>query len=239
MAMDRAPVLRSSRVSDDLTLSGLLDVLERADDLPLRSRPRPARAAVLRPGPARTARGAGGVRPLPPARPVPLPRPRPPVVQPPAVLPEAAVRAEPRPGLGARLRTLPRGLGARLRTVARRLAMWGAGPGGANLAWGRPAAPAPRADGPVVLTELPSTPTIRPAAPSPAAALVPARTPRPIAPPRVPVVPPLARQVPAPRPTPSPGTAPAGHRPGSARASGPARARGDPRPPPARGQPPG
>ncbi|MGY1633171.1 hypothetical protein ACI784_15840 [Geodermatophilus sp. SYSU D01186] len=237
MAMDRAQVLRSSRVPDDLTLSGLLDVLDRADDLPLRGRPRPARAVVLRPGQARSTRPARGVRPLPPARPVPVPRPRPPVVQPPVVAPEPAVRTQPRPGLGARLRTFPRGLAARLRTVTRRLALWGAGPGGANLAWGRPVAPAPRADGPVVLTELPSTPTIQPVAPSPAAALVPARAPRPVAPPRVPVVPPLARQVPAPRPTPSPGTAPAGHRPGSARASGPARARGDPRPPPARGQP--
>ncbi|MGY1822535.1 hypothetical protein [Geodermatophilus sp. SYSU D00079] len=236
MAMDRAPVLRSSRVSDDLSLSGLLDVLERADDLPLRGRPRPTRAAVLRPGQARTARG---VRPLPPARPVPVPRPRPAVAPAPVAPPEPAVVAEPRPGLGARLRAVPRGLGARLRTLTRRLALWGAGPGGAHLAWGRPVAPAPRADGPVLLTELPSTPTIRPAAPSPAAALLPARTPRPVALPRVPVVPPLARQVPAPRPTPSPGTAPAGHRPRSARASGLARARGDPRPPPARGQPPG
>ncbi|MGY1638262.1 hypothetical protein ACI78V_16580 [Geodermatophilus sp. SYSU D00742] len=290
MAIDRAPLLRPSRVSDDLTLSGLLDVLERADELPLRDRPRPARAAALRPGRSRTARTPHALRPLPPARPVPVPRSRPPQAQfpAPAARPEPAAAAGRRPGLLARLRAVPRRLalwgsgpdgaylawgrpavtrppavasptgrwpvpaearaglgarlprlGARLRAVPRRLALWGSGPDGAYLAWGRPPAPAPRADGPVVLTELPSTPTIQPAASSPAAALLPARAPRPVAPSRVPVVPPLARQVPAPRPTPSPGTARAGHGPRGARASGPARARGDPRPPPARGQPPG
>ncbi|MGY1690218.1 hypothetical protein [Geodermatophilus sp. SYSU D01105] len=230
MALDRAPVTRASRVADDLTLSGLLDVLERADELPLR-RPRPGRAAVLRPGAARRP-----ARSLPVARPVPAPRPRPaapassaaPVPEPPAAAPRPAADQPARPSLRARLRGL-----------VRRLALWGAGPDGAHLAWGRPVPPALRPDGPVVLTELPNTPTIQPAAPSPAAALRPARAPRPVAPPRVPVVPPLARQVPAPRPTPSPGTAPAGHRRGTPRASAPARARGDPRPPPARGSPSG
>ncbi|MGY1704319.1 hypothetical protein ACI79C_07080 [Geodermatophilus sp. SYSU D00697] len=232
MALDRAPVTRASRVADDLTLSGLLDVLERADELPLR-RPRPGRATVLRPGATRRP-----ARSLPVARPVPVPRPRPASSAAPAPVPPAppAAVAAPRPAADQPPRPTLR---ARLRALVRRLALWGAGPDGAHLAWGRPVRPARRPDGPVVLTELPNTPTIQPAAPSPAAALRPARAPRPVAPPRVPVVPPLARQVPAPRATPSPGTAPAGHRRGTPRASAPARARGDPRPPPARGSPSG
>ncbi|MGY1753881.1 hypothetical protein [Blastococcus sp. SYSU D01042] len=66
----------------------------------------------------------------------------------------------------------------RLRGLTRRIALWGAGPRGEHLAWGRPApTPAPRqVDPPVVLRELPSTPTIRPAASSPAVALIPAPT---------------------------------------------------------------
>ncbi|MGY1591989.1 hypothetical protein ACI79D_08440 [Geodermatophilus sp. SYSU D00708] len=241
MALDRAPVSRTSRMTDDLTLSGLLDVLERAEDLPLR-RPRPVRAAALRPGGVRRP-----VRSLPAARPVPVPRARPVAPASPAVAP-----APPAPSAGSAARPAPAEaprptLRARLRALVRRLALWGAGPDGAHLAWGRPVPPAPRPDGPVVLTELPSTPTIQPAAPSPAAALrpagiprpAPARALRPVAPPRVPVVAPLARQVPAPRPTPSPGSAPAEHRRGAPRASAPARARGDPRPPPARGSPSG
>ncbi|MGK5112590.1 MULTISPECIES: hypothetical protein [unclassified Geodermatophilus] len=235
MAIDRALSPRSSRMADDLTLSGLLDVLDRAEELPLRHRPRPVRAVVTRPG---TLRRPG--RPLPTARPVPVPAARPrPVAETPAPSPAAEpVPAEaPRPGLRVRLRAL-----------VRRLALWGAGPEGANLAWGRPAAPAPHPDAPVVLTELPSTPTIQPAAPSPAAALrpagaprpvLPARTARPAAASRVPVVAPLARQVPAPRPAPAPGTARAGRTTAGPRASSAARSRGDPRPPPARGSPSG
>ncbi|MGY1640268.1 hypothetical protein ACI782_03935 [Geodermatophilus sp. SYSU D00703] len=245
MAVDRAPVTRASHVADDLTLSGLLDVLERAEELPLR-RPRPGRAAVLRPGAVRRP-----VRGLPAARPVPVPRPRPVAPASAAPAPSAAAAPSSGPAAGS-ARPAPvepprPTLRARLRALVRRLALWGAGPGGAHLAWGRPVPPAPRPDGPVVLTELPNTPTIQPVAPSPAAALrpagpprpAPARAPRPVAPPRVPVVAPLARQVPAPRPTPTPGSAPAGHRRGTPRASGPARARGDPRPPPARGSPSG
>jgi hypothetical protein len=165
---------------------------------------------------------------------VPVPRPRPVAPASPAA-PVAAAPAAPTVTAGRPRPTLR----TRLRALLRRLALWGAGPDGAHLAWGRPVRPAPRPDGPVVLTELPNTPTIQPAAPSPAAALRPARAPRPVAPPRVPVVPPLPRQVPAQRPTPSPGSAPAGHRRGVPRASAPARARGDPRPPPARGSPSG
>ncbi len=70
----------------------------------------------------------------------------------------------------------------RLRGLTRRIALWGAGPRGEHLAWGGPA-PVPaihQVDPPVVLRELPSTPTVRPAASSPAVALIP-----------VPTVPPL------------------------------------------------
>lgn len=68
----------------------------------------------------------------------------------------------------------------RLRGLVRRAALWGAGPHGEYLAWS--AFPLPRptpwislrdVDGPVVLRELPSTPTVKPATPSPVAALVP------------------------------------------------------------------
>jgi hypothetical protein len=227
MANDRAVAPRPSRVTDALTLSGLLDVLDRAELQPARSGFRPGRAALHRTG---VARRPAAVRPVP----VPAARPRPLVAAPAAPAAPAPAWTAPAPAPAAR-----GGLRARVRVLVRRLALWGAGPDGAHLAWGRPAAPAPRPDGPVVLTELPNTPTVQPAAPSPAAALRPARVPRPAARPRVPVVPPLARQVPAPRPAPAPRTAQAGRPPGAARASAPARARGDPRPPPARGQPPG
>ena len=227
MANDRTLAPRSSRTTDDLTLGGLLDVLDRAEPLPARSGSRPGRAAVHR---SSGARRPAAVRPVP----VPAVRPRPATPAPaPAAAPvwtASAPAPAPRPGLRTRVRGL-----------IRRLALWGAGPDGAHLAWGRPAAPSPvpRPDGPVVLTELPNTPTIQPVAPSPAAALRPARFPRPAAHPRVPVVAPLARQVPAARSAPAPRTAQGGRPPGAARASAPARARGDPRPPPARGQPPG
>jgi hypothetical protein len=134
--------------------------------------------------------------------------------------------------------------------LVRRLAMWGAGPGGANLAWGVPrtGAPVPAAvpaaprvgpgNGAVVLTELPSTPTIASAVPSPTAASSPA-PPRPAPAPRaaVPALAPVgwpARPA-AGRPlarAPAPPSA-AG---GTVRTRGdPAlhRARGSPRPPPA------
>ncbi|MFW3173024.1 hypothetical protein PGN05_23610, partial [Geodermatophilus sp. CPCC 206100] len=70
MAIDRALTPRSSRVADDLTLSGLLDVLDRAEEFVPRRLPRPVRAAVGRSGAVR--------RPLPAARPVPVPAGRPP-----------------------------------------------------------------------------------------------------------------------------------------------------------------
>ncbi|MDQ1662919.1 MAG: hypothetical protein QOJ68_2899 [Blastococcus sp.] len=66
--------------------------------------------------------------------------------------------------------------GPRLRGLVRRMALWGAGDNGVNLAWCAHPVPAParRLDPPVVLREMPSTPLIQPAATSPAAALVPA-----------------------------------------------------------------
>ncbi|MGY1811156.1 hypothetical protein [Blastococcus sp. SYSU D00820] len=234
MAIDRAPG-SAPRASDGLTLTGLLDVLERAEPLPLQ-RPRPSRAVLHRSVPARSP------RPLPPARPVLPPRPRPatgvlPAQQPapaPAVLPTTAARPT---------------LRSRLRALTRRLALWGAGPGGAHLAWGptapprvislRPVAvPAP-VDRPVVLTELPSTPTVQPAASSPAAALSRVPRPRSAGSPRTAATPPPTGW-PAPRPAPCPSPpSPSGWpgrssrpdpraTPGSARAPGRARTRGDP-----------
>ena len=158
-----------------------------------------------------------------------------------------------------------------LAALRRRAALWGAGAHGEYLAWS--AAPLPRSaarislrgvDGPVVLRELPSTPTVQPAVPSPAAALVPGPVSSPAgpeAPPALighrPPAPPVAESEPAgPRVpvqsarTPQPTGWP--HRPlrsssrparsfptatGLARARGdpvPGRARGSPRPPPCR-----
>jgi hypothetical protein len=239
MANDRALAQRTSHpADDDLSLSGLLDLLDRAEPLPARSGSRPRRAAVHRSVPAR--------RPVA-VRPVPVPAQRSRPVAPPPAPSATPAWTAPAPAPAPR-----RGLWARLRGLVRRLAMWGAGPDGAHRAWGRPAAPAPvaRPDGPVVLTELPDTPTVRPAAPSPAAALpsaaapTPAAAPRPVrlpraaGRPRVPVVAPLARHVPAPRSAPAPGTAPGGAPSGAARTPTAARSRGDPRPPPTRAQPP-
>ncbi|HEX2074559.1 MAG TPA: hypothetical protein VHF92_12310, partial [Geodermatophilus sp.] len=157
MASGRAPVSTSTRLADDLTLSGLLDVLDRAEAVPLRHASRPGRAAVYR------AAGRGPLlRALPVARPIPVPRPRPIVADRRVAEPEPAATPARRP------------LRERLRALARRLALWGAGSDGEYLAWGRPGAGVGRdADSPVVLTELPSTPTIQPAASSPAAALLP------------------------------------------------------------------
>jgi hypothetical protein len=281
------------------TLAGLIDVLDRADGATPRRRPLPrhaaaARAAAYRPGAVRTV-PLRSVRPAPPARPAPAPfRARPPA----PALDGASTSA----GLLARL--------------ARRVALWGAGPGGAYLAWssstpvavplraavaapaerapapGRPGllagvrrraalwgagahgehlawstTPLPRSavrislrdvDGPVVLRELPSTPTVQPTTSSPVVALVPgpASSPaEPAAPPAQighrPPAPPVAKSEPAgPRvpvqsaPTPQPTGWP--HRPprSSSRparsfptATGLARARGDPLPGRARGSP--
>ena len=76
-----------------------------------------------------------------------------------------------------------------LGALVRRAAFWGAGEHGEYLAWS--AAPLPRpgsrislraVDGPVVLRELPSTPTVQPVASSPASAVVPGPASSPAAP---------------------------------------------------------
>ena len=158
-----------------------------------------------------------------------------------------------------------------LAAMRRRAALWGAGRHGEYLSWSAPPLPHSAArislahiDGPVVLRELPSTPTVKPATPSPVAALVPgpASSPaEPAAPPalighRSPAPPVVESEFAGPRvPVPSARTPqPTGwpHRPprsssrparsfptatGLARARGdpvPARARGSPRPPPCR-----
>ena len=136
-----------------------------------------APSAAGRPGALR----ATPSRPVP-TRPVPLRSVRP---APPPRVPSPA--AQPAPLRPAPAPEPPRGLRAALRSLVRRAAFWGAGPDGAHLAWGAPpprpvyrpgsvrptgrrAADRRPVDPPVVLRELPSTPTDRPAAPSPAAA---------------------------------------------------------------------
>jgi hypothetical protein len=315
MSDERPTSAAAARMPADLTgrdsgrtLAGLIDVLDRADGGTPWRRPLPrhaaaARAAAYRSGAARTV-PLRSVRPAPPARPAPAPFRALPQAPTPSVAaastsagllarltrrvalwgagPDgaylawhsstpAAGRARPvaaapvaasRPGAGAP------GLLAALR---RRAALWGAGPHGEHLAWST--TPLPRAavrislrdvDGPVVLRELPSTPTVKPATPSPVVALVPGPAPSPAeseAPPAQighrPPAPPVAESEPAgPRvPVPSARTPqPTGwpHRPprsssrparsfptatGLARARGdpvPGRARGSPRPPPCR-----
>lgn len=171
-------------------------------------------------------------------------------------------------------RRAPAARGGLLAGLRRSVALWGAGPGGEHLAWG--AGPLPRpapvhdrpaVDGPVVLRELPSTPTVQPATSSPVAALVPgsASSPAgPVAPSALlghrPPAPPVADRKPAgprvpvqfprtPQPTGWPRRPPrSSHRParsfpmatGLARARGDpssCRARGSPRPPPCRALP--
>jgi hypothetical protein len=137
---------------------------------------------------------------------------------------------------------------ARLRTFVRRVALWGAGPQGKYLAWSVSGSPRPAplpsraVDGPVVLREMPSTPTIQPAATSPAAALLP-RDPASSAGSRgMPPVPRGAVAVPGRRPSGPPERSRATGWPTPARpspaATGLVRARGDPLAHPARGSPP-
>jgi hypothetical protein len=140
----------------------------------------------------------------------------------------------------------------RLRALARRVALWGAGVDGEYLAWSpsadrtvasrEPADLRPLSDRPVVLRELPSTPTIQPAASSPAAALLP-RGPASSAGPR-------GARPESPGAVPVPGVRPGGRLersgasgwPSPARPSpagtGLVRARGDPVSCPVRGSPP-
>ena len=141
---------------------------------------------------------------------------------------------------------------ARLRSLVRRIALWGAGADGEYLAWGGPArqAPKPVADRPVVLREMPSTPTIQtpliqhppiqPAAPS-SAAVLPPRDPASAGPRWMPPVPRGAVAVPGVRPSGPPERSRATgwppQSPGSGVPTGLVRARGDPLSSPARGSP--
>ena len=173
-------------------LAGLIDVLDRADGAG--RRPHVRRPSAHRPAGSRT--GAVRTVPLRSVQPAPMARtthaPRVVVVPEPERVPvgglSGLLRRAALWGSGAQGEYLAWRVAppvtdpaaaarrsARVRSVVRRLAMWGSGPGGKYLAWGGPAFPDPRrdVDRPVVLRELPSTPTFQPAAPSPAAALPP------------------------------------------------------------------
>jgi hypothetical protein len=254
----------------ELDLAGLIDVLDRADGIQ-GARRAPARRSAHRPAGSRPG-GVGtaplrSVQPAPMARTSSAPRvyvvPEPervpitgladlvrraalwgagpcgehlawraaPVAPETLATPAAPVApAAPRP--------------SRLRALVRRVALWGAGADGEHLAWGRPVVPAARrdVDPPVVLREMPSTPTIKPAAPSPVAALLP-REPASSAGPRG--MPPITRgavAVPGVRPGSPPERSWAIGRPSPARVSpastGLIRTRGDPVTCPVRGSPP-
>ena len=281
-AAARALPAEPSGTEAGLTLAALIDVLDRADEVLVRTPPRPRRAALHRPPasrtvagrwdplrdrdvlPASTARRPGGTsravvrsagtdRPVPrpaprvvPARAVPL-RPVPPA--PPARLPVVAAPFSAAPAAAALSRTPLRArLRAALAAMVRRAALWGAGPDGAHLAWNAPpparvyratlSAPpsaARRVDPPVVLRELPSTPTTPPVAravqapvpasrvdPRPAVRRTPVRTLRTPALSTVRRIPPLR---------PAPGAVPS-------RARSPGGVRGSPGSGPARGSPP-
>jgi hypothetical protein len=253
-----------------LGLAGLIGVLDRADAVAdavaVHSRARARRPAASRPDAHR--RGAPRRAPLRSVPQAPAARPAPAAAAPSAARPvperpsrrglsalthrvalwgagpegEYLAWPVPAPTVSRRRPARPSLLGR----LARRLALWGAGPGGEYLAWpiAGPAHrdPRPATDRPVVLREMPSTPTILPAAPSPAAALLP-RGPASSAGPQG------ARPV-APRAVPVPGVRPRGSAerseatgwPAPARSSpaatGLVRARGDPDSPPVRGSPP-
>jgi hypothetical protein len=176
------------------SLAGLIDVLDRADGTMAGRRPQVRRPSAHRPAGSRT--GAVRTVPLRSVQPAPMARTthasRVVVVPEPQRVPvgglSGLVRRAALWGSGAQGEylawrvappvadpTAAARRSARVRSVVRRLVMWGSGPGGKYLAWGGPAFPDPRrdVDRPVVLRELPSTPTIQPAAPSPAAALPP------------------------------------------------------------------
>ena len=130
MSDERPTPAAAARMPADLTgrdpartLAGLIDVLDRADGGTPRRRPLPAarrrragRRLPLRRRPHRSP-ALGPARPAGPAGPGPLPR--------------AAA------GAGAVRRRRPDAAGL-LARLTRRVALWGAGPGGAYLAWHRP-----------------------------------------------------------------------------------------------------
>lgn len=183
------PARGRASIEPGASLAGLIGVLDRADGA---RRPVHTSAfrATVRAVPLRSVQLAPAARP---AR-VPLAPPRTPTV---TVVPDPERR--PLTGLRDVVRraalwgggahgeylswptpepTPRRPLRPRLHALTRRIALWGAGPHGEHLAWGRPApTPVPQlVDPPVVLRELPGTPTNRPAASSPAVALIPAPT---------------------------------------------------------------
>jgi hypothetical protein len=133
MSSDRAMPASAARTPADasgsgsgLTLAGLIDVLDRADEMPLRRLPQARRTAAHRPVGTRT----GTVRTLPlrSVQPAPMARSSPAA--------RAVVPPEPEPAAAGRLSAL-----------VRRSAMWGAGPQGEYLAWRvapRPVTPAAR-----------------------------------------------------------------------------------------------
>lgn len=239
-------------------LPGLIDVLDRADGMPGTRRSPVRRPSAHRPAGNRT--GAVRTVPLRSVQPAPMARttraPRVYVVPEPERVPVSGlsdlVRRAALWGAGPRgenlaWRVRPAAPAAprpsRLRSLVRRAARWGAGPRGEHLAWGRPAVPAARVvvDPPVVLRELPSTPTIKPAASSPAVALLP-RGPASSAGPRgMPPIPRGAVAVPGVRPGGPPERSRATGRPTQSRrspaATGLVQARGDPSSCPVRGSP--
>jgi hypothetical protein len=265
------------------SVAALFDVLDRLDTGSVARRPAGRRPAAYRPA---GARGSGvrtvplrSVQPAPSARPVARALPVPgPVSVPAAGRLVELVRRAALWGAGPRGEHLawrpaaPRTSGpapvpapvrpARLRGLVRRTALWGAGPNGEHLAWGGPVRPVEKAaaDRPVVLRELPSTPTVpamprrpvpiqhpplqhpttQPAATSPAAVLPP-HGPASTGPRWMPPVPRGAVAVPGVRPGGRPERSRATGWPPQVPASGVAtglvRARGDPLPGPARGSP--
>ena len=267
----RTPADLSGRGSAS-TFAGLLDVLDRADGVLPGRHSRSRRPAAYRPAGSRSGVRTvplRSVRPAPMARPGPSApaAPRPMVSIAPAATQGSALRLVGRrmalwgagpngeylawPGPAPRRDTVVRTPSAvprpsRLSALLRRIAMWGAGPNGEYLAWGTRSSssvpPVRAVDGPVVLREMPSTPTIQPAAPSPAAAQRP-RGPASSAGPRgMPPVPRGAVAVPGRSPLGPPERSRATGWPSPARPSLPAtglvRARGDPLTSPARGSPP-
>ena len=176
-----------------LSVAALFDVLERAGAGPAPVRTPGRRPSTYRPAGAR--RGAVRTVPLRSVRPAPMARPvpgAPRVVATPApvaapgwfatVVRRAALWGAGPQGEYLAWRPAVRSVRAAAaprseprRGLLRRIALWGAGADGEYLAWGGPSRPPskPVSDRPVVLRELPSTPTIQPAAPSPAAALPP------------------------------------------------------------------
>jgi hypothetical protein len=257
----------SSEASSARTFAGLIDVLDRADGVLAGQRPRPRRSSVHR-SPHSSIR----IVPLRSVRPAPMARRAPgaPVV--PAARTAVAVAPRTRiRGFTSRMAMWGAGADgeylawrcpppcavagtvpprpSRVRGFLRRVALWGAGPSGEYLAWGSASSmPSLRVpsrghdDGPVVLREMPSTPTIQPAATSPAAAQPP-RGPASSAGTRgMPPVPRGAVAVPGRRPLGPPERSRATGWPSPASRStsttGLVRTRGDPLSWPARGSPP-